>query len=115
GTAEPFFPNTLNLIDPTSGAVTFVNNIIDSSGNGIDGLVDVAADANNNLIGLQTGQAGTNPYRLVTIDTAIAQVTSSNLVTGLPGSGFSSLREGDIAFDTANNVIYAVFSGESGN
>jgi len=53
------------------------------------------------------------PNRLVTIDTTTAQVTSSIVVNGLPSGASDFGLEGDIAFDRANNVIYAVLSRQS--
>ena len=89
----------LYLVNPATAATTFVGSTNEFN------VVDVTADANNNMVGLALGFGG-GP-RLIRIDTTNGQVLSTVPVSGLP----AGVREGDMAFDTANNLIYAVFSG----
>ena len=93
-----FTQGILSLVNPATGASTIVGF------NGLFNVVDITADANNNMVALAVGGGGA---QLVGIDTTNGQVTSSIPVAGLPGG----IREGDLAFDTVGNVIYAVFSG----
>lgn len=89
----------LSRINQATAAATFIGNA------GFSNFVDISANASNQMVGLRL--FGFGGPQLVRIDTTNAQVISTIAVVGLPGG----ISEGDIAFDTAANVIYAVFSG----
>lgn len=82
----------LSVINPATAAATPISNP------GIQ-PVDLVQDANGQLIGL----SGTSLFR---VDPNTGVVTFLTTVTGLP-FGF----DGDLAFDVANNALYAVFTG----
>jgi Ca2+-binding RTX toxin-like protein len=92
--------NGLSIINSATAATTFVGNT------GLFNVVDITADANKNLIGIVLGGGFGGP-QIFHMNANSGQVTSLTPINGLP----NGIREGDIAFDAANNVMYAVFSG----
>lgn len=100
--AVDFF-DQLSIIDPTTAAATPVGFVAGTFGS----FNDITADATSNMVGLTTFFEA-----LHRIDPTVPQVTSTLFVAGLPGEA-----EGDLAFDTVNNQIFAVFtnSGTAGN
>lgn len=88
--------NQLFTVNPATGATTQLSNI------GGARFVDIAQDPNGNLVGLRTNG------QLVQIN---PNTGGTNLITNVVGIPTGGNVEGDIAYDTAANVIYAVFSG----
>ncbi|MCX7422545.1 MAG: hypothetical protein NT013_23785 [Planctomycetia bacterium] len=89
---QSLFGGGLSVINPATAASTQISN---------PGLqpIDLVQDANGQLFGLQ----GNFLFR---VDPNNGAVTFTTNVFGLPNA-----FNGDLAFDAANNALYAVFSG----
>lgn len=89
---QTLFGGGLSTINPATAAATQVSNPAIQP-------IDLVQDGSGQLFGL----TGNFLFRL---DPNTGNVTFTTNVVGLPG-GF----DGDLAYDAANNVLYAVFSG----
>ncbi len=75
--------DTLFTVDPSSGAVTEVAKF-SSGGKAIDGMVDIAIDAQGRLFGGDRGAKSGGPYTLYRIDPTTAESTPICTVTVEP-------------------------------